>query len=74
MGSGAQLVVKLSGGGGLLCGGPLSHYLGYTLNEWSLVLKHFLCWGGGGNVTFDVYNGFPPHRWCLCGIRDHFGM
>ena len=48
VGPGARLVVKLSGGGGsLLCGGPLSHYLGYTLNG------HFLCWGG--NVTFDVY-------------------
>ena len=24
--------------------------------KWSLVSKHFLCWGGGGgNVTFGVY-------------------
>ena len=28
--------------------------------KWSLVLKHVLCWGGGGNVTFGVYNSSHP--------------
>ena len=35
VGPGARLVAKLSGGGGggsLLRGGPLSHYIGNTLN------------------------------------------
>ena len=43
--------------------------------KWSLVLKHVCAGGGGGNVTFGVYiYGFPPIRWCQCGILYHFGV
>ena len=28
--------------------------------------------GGGGNVTFLVYTGFPLYCWCQCGILDHY--
>ena len=52
VGLGARLVVKFSGEGASVCGGPLLRYLGYTL-EWSLVLEH-VCAGGGGNVAFNV--------------------
>ena len=32
-----------------------------------------LCWGGGGgNVTFLEYMGFPLYCWCQCGILDHY--
>ena len=30
--------------------------------------------GGGGNVTFLVYTGFPLYCWCQCGILDHYKM
>ena len=53
MGLGARLVVKFSGEGASVCGGPLLRYSGYTL-QWSLILEHG-CAGGGGNVTLNVY-------------------
>ena len=46
VGPGARLVVKLSGGGGLWCGGPLFTLFRLYI-KWSLALKH-VCAGGGG--------------------------
>ena len=58
MGLGARLVVE-SQGGRLLCRSPPCKVFRLYI-KWSLVFKHFLCWGGGGvNVTFGVYVA-PP--------------
>ena len=48
VGLGARLVVESQGGSP-----PCKVFRLYI--KWSLVFKHFLCWGGGGNVTFGVY-------------------
>ena len=35
-------------------------------------LEHICAGGGGGNVTFLVYTGFPLYCWCQCGILGHY--
>ena len=47
VGLGARLVVESQGEGRLLCRSPPCKVFRLYI-KWSLVFKHFLCWGGGG--------------------------